>query len=98
MQVMTSKRARLLAFLVVVALTDIGLSLRATLTRSSRPLPTSGVAATGAPRPTVASLGEVLGWVTSFMLVLLIAMVITDGVWVRRAAQQNTPPNLQPNR
>jgi hypothetical protein len=82
---MIRARAKLIALLVVLAATDIGLSLHATLTRSSHPLATTGVAATGASRPTTASLGEVLGWGTSFLLLLSIAVVITDAVWVARA-------------
>jgi hypothetical protein len=77
-------RIRLLAGLVVLAVADISISLHATLTRASRPTVTVGASPTGAPRPTTTSLGEVLGWGTSFLLVLFIVVVIVDARWVAR--------------
>jgi hypothetical protein len=73
-----------LILLAVLAIADIGISLHATLTRPSSVASSAPVAATGAIRPRDASLGEVLGWGTSFLLLLLIAVVITDAVWVSR--------------
>ena len=78
-----------LILLGVLAIADIALSLHATLTRSSHVAVTAPVAATGAIRPRDASLGEVLGWGTSFLLLLLIAVVITDAVWVARREGTN---------
>jgi hypothetical protein len=77
-------RAGRLVILVVLAVGDIALSLHATLSRAPRQAASAPVAATGAIRPTDASLGEVLGWGTSFLLLLVIAVVITDAVWVAR--------------
>jgi hypothetical protein len=73
-----------LVVLAVLAVADIAGSLHATLTRASHVASTGPVAATGAVRPRDASLGEVLGWGTSFLLVLAIAVIITDAVWVAR--------------
>jgi hypothetical protein len=73
-----------LVLLGVLAIADISISLHATLTRASNVASTTPVAATGAIRPRDASLGEVLGWGTSFLLLLLIAVVMTDAVWVAR--------------
>jgi hypothetical protein len=70
--------------LAALAIGDIGISLHSTLTRASNVASTAPVAATGAIRPRDASLGEVLGWGTSFLLLLAIAVVITDAVWVAR--------------
>jgi hypothetical protein len=76
-----------LILLAVLAIADISLSLHATLTRASHVASSGPVAATGAIRPRDASLGEVLGWGTSFLLLLAIAVVITDAVWVGRRDQ-----------
>ncbi len=76
-----------LVVLAVLAIADISLSLHATLTRAPHVAVAGAVAATGAVRPRDASLGEVLGWGTSFLLLLAIAVVITDAVWVARRDQ-----------
>ena len=75
---------KVIAFLAVLAAIDIAMTTHAILTRHSPPAATASVATPAKGSPTVMSVGDALGMLTSVLLLVGIACVIIDARWVTR--------------
>ncbi len=73
-----------IAFLAVLAAIDIALTTHGILTRHSPPAATASVATPAKGSPTVMSVGDALGCLTSVLLLVAIVCVIIDARWVAR--------------
>ena len=73
-----------IAFLAVLAAIDIAMTTHAILTRHSPPAATASVATPAKGSPTVMSVGDALGCLTSVLLLVAIVCVIIDARWVAR--------------
>jgi hypothetical protein len=71
-----------IAFLAVLAVIDIALTTHAILTRHSPPAATAGIATPAKGSPTVMSVSDALGCLTSVLLLVGIVCVIIDARWV----------------
>lgn len=81
---MTPARMKAIAFLAILAAIDIALTTHAILTQHSPPAATAGIATPAKGSPTVMSVGDALGCLTSVLLLVAIACVIVDARWVAR--------------
>lgn len=81
---MTPARTKAIGFLAVLAVIDIALTTHAILTRHSPPAATASIATPAKGSPTVMSVGDALGLLTSALLLVAIACVIIDARWVAR--------------
>lgn len=79
-----------IAFLAVLAAIDIAMTTHAILTRHSPPAATASVATPAKGSPTVMTVGDALGCLTSVLLLVAIACVIIDARWVSRGQQRGT--------
>lgn len=75
---------KVIAFLAVLAAIDIAMTTHAILTRHSPPAATAGLATPAKGSPTVMSVGDALGILTSLLLLVAIVCVIVDARWVTR--------------
>jgi hypothetical protein len=73
-----------IAFLAVLAAIDIALTTHAILTRHSPPAATASIATPAKGSPTVMSVSDALGLLTSALLLVAIVCVIIDARWVAR--------------
>lgn len=79
-----------IVFLAVLAALDIALTTHAILTRHSPPAATASIATPAKGSPTVMSVGDALGCLTSVLLLVAIVCVIIDARWVVRRQAVDT--------
>ena len=91
---MSARHWKAVVVLSLLAVIDVAMSARVTATWRPH-----------AGGPQVASIGEVLGWASSALLLAAIGAVVIDARWIRQtqrrtsqvgdAAQQNRPGSIQ---
>jgi mannitol-specific phosphotransferase system IIBC component len=80
----TPTRLKAIAILAVLAALDIALTTHGILARHSPPSATASVATPAKGSPTVMTIGDALGCLTSVLLLVAIVCVIIDARWVAR--------------
>lgn len=90
---MTPGRIKWVVALSVGAALDIALTLRAILTRHTRPPAVTATVSTGSPK--VMSVADALGCLVAFLLLTGVAVVIADGVLAERKRAAAADPAIR---